>query len=227
MIEPLISVIIPVYNGERYLNSTLKSVFNQDYDSIEVIVVDDGSTDQSAVIAKSYKDIQYLYQSNQGPSVARNTGIKKANGEFVAFIDADDLWLEKKLSLQVNYLQKHPDIGFVFAHGRMQIEKDVKNPPWYKKHLFENDSPVLQASALLARKSVFDVVGLYNSSYRFGENAEWLTRAKDKGIRMAILPETLVVLRVHENNQTYHLDEMRSNIIKALKASIDRQREKS
>ena len=222
--SPLVSIIIPVYNGERYLNAALKSVFCQNYRSIEVIAVDDGSTDVSAAIVKAYREISYVYQSNQGPSAARNTGIKKAKGEFLSFIDQDDLWMKNKLRLQITYLQKHPDLDFVFAHRRTQLEDNTPVPPWYKEHLFENDVPLLLASGLLARKTVFEKVGLYNPNYHFGENAEWMARAKDKGVRMAILPETLIIKRVHGRNQTYHLDEMRSDVIRALKASIDRKR---
>ena len=108
----------------------------------------------------------------------------------------------------------------------MLIEEGVERPPWYKEHIFEKDSPGLIASNLVARKDVFEKIGFYNPSYRLGENAEWLARAKDAGIRMAILPETLLLSRVHGQNLTYHLDEMRSNILKALKTSIDRQRNK-
>ncbi len=226
MNEQLISVIIPVYNGERFLKESIDSVFNQKYKNIEVIVVDDGSTDKSAQIAKSYADVRYLYQTNQGPSVARNTGIEESTGNFISFIDCDDIWYPEKLKVQIEYLNKHSNIGFVFAHRRMKIEKNIDNPPWYKEKLFTNDHPVLGASAILVRRKIYTKIGGYNPNYRFGENAEWLTRAKDAGVEMTILPKTLLELRVHERNQTYHLDEMRSNILKALKGSIDRQREK-
>lgn len=224
---PLVSVIVPVYNGERYLDSGLKSIFRQAYQPLEIIVIDDGSTDHSADIARSYQDIRYIYQPNQGPSAARNNGIDAARGEYIGFLDADDVWMPEKLSIQVDYLNHHPEVGFVYAHRRMIIEEGVEKPPWYREHLFENDSPGLIASNLLARKKVFEHIGGFNPTYRFGENAEWLARAKDAGIRMAILPETLLLSRVHGQNQTYHLDEMRSHILKALKSSIDRQRRKN
>ena len=104
--KPLVSVIIPVYNGERYLEAALKSVIEQDYCPIEIIVVDDGSTDKSAEIAKYFKEIQYIFQSNKGPGPAnaRNTGIRAVKGEYIAFLDADDIWMPNKLSIQMNYL---------------------------------------------------------------------------------------------------------------------------
>lgn len=226
MNNQLVSVIVPVYNGERFLRESIESILNQQYKEIEIIIIDDGSTDRSAEIAKSYENVHYINQSNQGPSVARNMGIQTSKGNFISFLDCDDVWYSEKLKVQMKYLIDHPDIGFVFAHRKMIVEKCITKPPWYKEHLFDNASPVLCASALLARKNVFIKVGGYNPDYRFGENAEWLTRTKDFGIKMAILPETLLEQRLHDKNQTYHLNEMRSNILKALKESIDRQRER-
>jgi glycosyltransferase involved in cell wall biosynthesis len=222
--QKLVSVVVPVHNSERYLEDALQSIFNQDYQPIEVIAVDDGSTDSSAKIAKSFKNLQYIYQINQGPSAARNTGIKTSQGEFIAFLDSDDMWMPDKLSLQISYLLSHTGVGFVVAHRRMFIEKGVKKPLWYKENIFQEDSVCFSASAMVAWSNTFQEVGLYNPSYRFGENAEWLTRAKDAGVRYEILPETLLISRVHDKNLTHQLDEMRPNILRALKASIDRKR---
>ncbi|HJX31876.1 MAG TPA: glycosyltransferase [Thermodesulfobacteriota bacterium] len=219
---PLLSVIIPVYNGERYLAESIQSVLAQDYRPIEIIVVDDGSTDGTAEIARFYKNIRYLFQKNKGLSGARNTGIAAAQGEFLAFLDADDMWMPEKLSRQVSYLAQHPDVGFVYAHRRMIIEEGVKTPSWYIEH----DSPGLIPSTLVARKNIFETVGYYNPDYKFAENAEWLARARDAGIPMAVLPETLLIYRVHDRNLTHHLDEMRHDVLRALKSSIDRQRSK-
>ena len=102
MSSPLVSVIIPVYNGQAYLRPTLKSVFAQDYRPLEVIAVDDGSIDRSAEIIRSFPEVVYLYQDNRGHAAARNAGISAANGEFLAFLDADDLWPPDKLNLHLN-----------------------------------------------------------------------------------------------------------------------------
>ncbi len=122
---PLVSVIVPVYNGERYLTKTIQSVLTQDYQPIEIIVVDDGSTDRTAEIVRAQPNIHYIYQNNRGVSAARNTGIAAAQGEFLAFLDADDMWVPQKLSVQVSYLTQHPDVGFVYAYRRMIIEEGV------------------------------------------------------------------------------------------------------
>lgn len=222
--KELISVIVPVYNGDRFISKTIDSVITQSYKNIEIIVVDDGSTDKSVDIVKSYKNIQYIYQDNKGPSSARNTGISSSKGTYIAFLDCDDVWYNEKLSMQEEFLRNNPKIGFVFAHRKMIIEEGIPKPPWYREHLFEKPSPILTASALLARRSAFEAVGGYNTDFRFGENAEWLSRAKHIGIKMEILKEVLLDQRLHDENQTYHLDEMRSNILKVLKNSIDRKK---
>src|SRR5213078_156464 len=110
--QPLVSVIIPVYNGARYLRAALESVFAQTYRPIEVIVVDDGSGDDSGVIAQSFPDVHFIHQENQGVAAARNHGFDAARGEFIAFLDQDDLWTPEKLKVQVNYLLNHPDVGY-------------------------------------------------------------------------------------------------------------------
>jgi glycosyltransferase involved in cell wall biosynthesis len=219
---PLVSVVVPVFNGERFLRETLGSILDQDYRPLEVIVVDDGSTDSTADIARSHETIHYLYQDNQGPAAARNAGIEASRGELVAFLDADDRWLPGKLRIQVAYLIEHPETGFVYAHRRMVLEPGVEPPPWYE----ERDSPGLFAGTLVARTEVFRKVGSFNPDFRFGENAEWLARARDAGIAMAVLPETLLISRVHGGNMTHRSKEMRSSVLRALKSSIDRQRSK-
>ena len=100
--SPLVSVIIPVYNGEKYLRESIDSIFSQTYTPIEVIVVDDGSTDQSKAIARSFPQIRYLFQNNSGHASARNRGIRAANADYISFLDSDDLWLPEKLLLQIS-----------------------------------------------------------------------------------------------------------------------------
>ena len=119
----LASVIIPVYNGELYLAEALDSVFAQDYRPIEVIVVDDGSTDGTATVANEYSQVHYLHQPNQGPPVARNTGLSYCTGDLITLLDADDLWVPGKLSMQVAYLEAHPEAGCVIGKIRISFKR--------------------------------------------------------------------------------------------------------
>ncbi|MBD3561475.1 glycosyltransferase family 2 protein, partial [Planktothrix sp. FACHB-1355] len=109
-----VSAIIPVYNGEKYLAEAIKNVKNQDYQPLEIIVIDDGSTDRTPEVAAAFKDsIRYVSQPNSGPAAARNHGIRIANGDVIAFLDVDDLWSDDKLKLQANYLANNPSVGIV------------------------------------------------------------------------------------------------------------------
>ncbi|HPP08870.1 MAG TPA: glycosyltransferase family A protein, partial [bacterium] len=112
-----VSVIVPVYNAERFIGETLRSVLCQTYKDIEVIVVDDGSTDHSVEVIKKYNDprIMLIRQQNRGVSAARNTGIKSSNGKFIALLDHDDLWLAEKIEKQMILFEKNPDVALVYS----------------------------------------------------------------------------------------------------------------
>src|SRR5437667_12630279 len=111
---PLVSVVIPCYNGERYLAEAIESVLAQRYEPLEIIVVDDGSTDRSAEVARHFGDaVQYVCQPHAGAAAARNRGVGLATGDLIAFLDADDVWTEGRLARQVQVLEADPSVGMV------------------------------------------------------------------------------------------------------------------
>lgn len=224
MDRPLVSVIVPVHNGERYLASALQSILNQDYQPLEVIVVDDGSVDRSAEIARSY-EIRYVYQSNQGAAMARNVGVTVAQGEFYAFLDQDDIWAPNKLHLQIDYLLSHPRVGYVLANQQLFLEPGTSAPPWLKDGLLSRDHPGWLLGALVVRKEVFNQVGNFDPSYSIGDDADWFVRAKDAGIPMALLPATLHHKRIHGSNLSSMTRLSRVELLRILKTSVDRQRQ--
>jgi glycosyltransferase involved in cell wall biosynthesis len=113
-VKPRVSVIIPVYQGDRFLAEAVESVLNQNFTDYEIIVIDDGSTDNShAVLQPYYNSIHYVFQENQGVAAARNRGIQIAKGELIAFLDQDDFWLSDKLASQVAYFESQPNLGMV------------------------------------------------------------------------------------------------------------------
>lgn len=136
--EELVSVIVPMYNSEKYIYETIKSVIIQTYDNIEIVIVDDGSSDKSAEVVRNiikeynHKNIKYYYQQNSGVSVARNNGIKKSNGKYIAFIDSDDLWIETKIERQIEMMKKSEMkvcyCGYInFIENRNVIQKIKMN----------------------------------------------------------------------------------------------------
>jgi glycosyltransferase involved in cell wall biosynthesis len=219
---PLVSVIIPVYNGERYLSRAIESVIAQEYRPIEIIVVDDGSTDQSARVIRRYQECIYLFQQNQGHASARNLGALKAQGELIAFLDADDVWLPSKLLFQVRYLIEHPDIGYVITHMRPMLEDGVNWPSSLNRAYYTKNPPCYLPSALLVRREVFLGVGLFDTRYRHASDSDWFLRAKDAGVKMAILPEVLVEKHIHSSNLS-HETSVTFETMMAVRASIWRK----
>lgn len=126
MQDELISVIMPAYNSEKYIADSIISVLMQTYKNWELIIIDDGSKDATKNVIQRFQDkrIIYIYQKNEGVASARNNGISKANGRYIAFLDSDDLWLSNKLELQLNYMQNH-NYGFTYTwYRQFHIEPD-------------------------------------------------------------------------------------------------------
>ncbi len=220
----LVSVIVPVYNREKYLGFALESILKQDYSPIEVIVVDDGSTDKSAQIARSYPQVHYVYQENQGPSGARNTGIGVAKGHYLAFLDSDDLWAENKISLQVQYLQSNPEIECCLCTVKNFLEQDATIPMWIKEEQIQNPQPGYLPSAMLILAEAFHRVGLFNPEYRVAEDTDWFIRAQAKGIKKTILPEVLSYRRIHKENASNECKPARELLLHSLKKFLDKKK---
>ncbi len=217
-----ISVIIPVYNGEAYLAEAVESIHRQSYEPIEIIIVDDGSTDKTGQIAKNIKgNVNYVYQINKGPAKARNSGLEYARGDLIAFLDVDDLWPENKLQVQVAKLLSAPHLDIIM--GRIKFIKlpgatgrDV-NEPLIDVHL----------GAGLYRKSVFDKVGKFDETLRFSEDRDWFFRALEMKVSMIVLQENTLLYRLHENNMTRNKTMKDFQLCRILKKSIDRRRQQS
>lgn len=223
MEQPLVSAIIPVYNCERYLVDAIESVLAQTYRPIEIIVVDDGSLDDTADIAQSCKEVRYIYQTNQGQGPAMNAGIKAARGEFIAFLDADDLWTPNKLGVQMDYLTEHPHVGYVIARMQNFLEPGIELPRRMTKDLLLTETVGLSVGTLVARKTVFEHVGNFDASYCHAKDVDWFVRAREAGIRMAILPEILLHRRLHSRNRSYRTQARISALLRVVKSSIDRK----
>jgi glycosyltransferase involved in cell wall biosynthesis len=222
--HPLVSVIIPTYNYEKYIAAALDSVFAQTYRPIEVIVVDDGSTDKSAEIISTYPEVRYFYQSNQGPAIARNVAISNANGEFIAFLDADDQWQPDKLSIQIAYMIDNPDIDMTTTKVLSFLESGTQVPSWFKPERELGETVGLVPSTWVVRKPVFKQVGDFHPDYCASEDTEWLARAKDAQINLVMLPQTLTIRRLHGSNLTWQfISTSSSRMLRIFREAIARK----
>jgi glycosyltransferase involved in cell wall biosynthesis len=224
--DPLVSVIIPVYNGEQYLAEALDSVFAQEYRPLEVIVVNDGSTDGSADLARSYAGVRYLEQVNQGPAAARNRGIAASAGEFIAFLDHDDVWAPNKLSIEVALLRSNPHLGCVMSRAELFLEGLQEWPKWVALGLEGLGKVTHIQSALVVRRDVFHHVGFLDATYRVAEDTEWLLRASDAGVEITYMARVLMRRRIHSGNLSYRQDLARYFAIRAVHGSIQRKRQR-
>jgi uncharacterized protein (DUF1919 family) len=221
---PLVSVVIPIYNREHYLAAALDSVLAQTYQPIEVIAIDDGSSDRSAEIARAYPKVRYFYQSNQGVSVARNTGIAAARGEFIAFLDADDLWKPDKLSIQIAYMLEYPHLSFTGTKALNFLEPDSQFPPWFDPDRDLGDPKTMIPSTLVARRHAFERIGNFSPAYRATEDIEWLWRAKDANLSSLTIPVELTLRRFHGTNLSWEMAVTeKARLFKIVRESIDRK----
>ncbi|MCA1576926.1 MAG: glycosyltransferase family 2 protein [Acidobacteria bacterium] len=222
--QPLVSVIIPVYNGARFLRAALESVFAQTYRPIDVIVVDDGSADDSGVIAQSFPEVRYLRQQNQGVAAARNNGIESARGDFFAFLDQDDLWTPEKLRLQIEHQLNNPELGYTLTHQQFFLEPGTTLPVWFRKELLTSVHTGWVLGTLVVRRTAFQQVGNFATGYSAANDSDWFFRAKAAEIPMAIIPELLLLKRIHEANDSGRAKEILSELLKVVRSSLDRQR---
>lgn len=222
--HPLVSVIIPVYNGGRYLRAALESVFAQTYRPFEVIVVDDGSADDSGAIAQSFAELRYKLQANQGVAAARNHGLEAARGEFFAFLDQDDLWTPEKLKLQMDHMLGNPDLGYTLTQQQFFLDPGATIPSWFRKELLDSVHTGWVLGTLVVRRTAFEKVGNFATGYSAASDGDWFFRAKAAEIPMAVVPELLLHKRIHGANESARAKEVLSELRKVVKSSLDRQR---
>ncbi|HBE20937.1 MAG TPA: hypothetical protein DEG17_06730 [Cyanobacteria bacterium UBA11149] len=221
----LISVIVPAYNAAKFLEKAIQSILKQAYEPLEIIVVDDGSTDATSHVVKRLDNsIRYIYQENAGPAIARNTGLKLAKGEIIAFLDADDLWPENKLDLQLEYLEKNPAMEIITGRIQVMQSESTDNKRLFPE--FKQPSLGVNLGAGLYRKSVFEKLGYFDPSLRQSEDLDFMMRVREAGITMVMLEEITLYYRLHETNITLQIEEKKSLILKAFKQSLNRRRQR-
>jgi len=218
-VKPLVSVIMPAYNCASYIGQALNSALAQDYENIEIIVINDGSTDSTPDILASYGDrITVLNQKNSGSAAARNFGLRTAKGEYLAFLDSDDYWLANKISLQVEYLQNHPDTGLVYCDwiewradqdGKFQMPSDInedmsleiddKYSGWLYNLLLLDC--YVHTSTVLMRKPVYLKAGEFDVKLRRGQDYDYWIRVS-RITKLDKLKAVLSFYRIHGGSIT-------------------------
>ncbi|MDQ1301792.1 MAG: hypothetical protein QG637_1714 [Chloroflexota bacterium] len=220
--HPSISVIIPVYNGERFLAEAIQSVLVQTLPPDEIIVVDDGSYDGSVAVvarcaAQSRPPIHSVFQQNGGPAAARNRGLELAHGEIIAFQDADDLWTEGRLAIQLGRLARYPSVHAVIGRTRFFYEDTA--PAEFAAMSAAAVSPhwFLGIHSGLYRRSAFEVVGPFNASLRYREDTDWFRRARAAGLIIHPHEDVVLLHRRHAGNVTNDRAAMRRELLHMLR----------
>lgn len=223
----LISCIVPVYNGEKYLPETLDSILAQTYRPLEILVADDGSTDGTASVVASYGDqVRHLFQPNAGTAAACNLGLRNAQGVFMAFLGADDLWHPDKLELQMTRFQACPQVDVSVTHVQnFWIPELQEEAERFRNHRISKPLPGYVPQTLLARRALFDKVGHFNSALRHADSTDWFLRVIEHGAVIDILPDALVYRRIHQSNLSRRMaSASRQEYVELVKATLDRRR---
>jgi glycosyltransferase involved in cell wall biosynthesis len=222
---PLVSTIIPVYNGERYLAEAIESVLGQSAADMEVIVVDDGSSDGSAAVARSFGEaVRYCHQPHGGIGAALNHGLALAQGAYIASLDADDLWEKRKLERQLAVAEADAGPVLIFGHVRQFISPDLDEDAARKLRCPPDLMPGYIPGTVLARRETFDYVGAFATQWRAGEFLDWYLRAKDMGVRIVMLPDLVLYRRLHRTNHGIVDPEAKTDLTKVLRLALARRR---
>lgn len=221
--RPSVSVVIPTYNSEAFLADAIGSAQRQSHCPLEIIIVDDGSTDSTAAVAAGFgTGIRYTYQANAGPSAARNTGLKMATGDIIAFLDADDLWAERALEAQIGCLAADPHLDI--ALGLTQVLRLAEPASLARFEPFGEPWHLLSPGAAAIQRAAFSRVGGFDESMRSAEDLDWFLRANEAGVIMARHNHVVLQYRIHGGNVTRQKAWRDEHIAAAFKKSLDRRR---
>lgn len=225
-----VSYVIPVFDGEPYIAEAIQSVLGQTRPPEEVIVVDDGSRDGTAGEVARFGDlVVYLRQEHAGVSAARNHGLRRARGSFVAFLDADDRLHEAKLELQLAAFRERPELQFCDGHARYFWSEEI--PPAERerdfrfRHDFWKQTLPGQIGTWLVRRELFDRFGHFDEALHYSEDTDWYLRVRDGGVVMETLAEVVAYRRLHRRNVTAgDRSGQTGGLARVIRASLERRR---
>ena len=222
---PVVSVIIPVYNGEQYIGDAIESVRAQTHQATELIVINDGSTDGSRdQILRQAPEIFYETDNN-GVVKARMKGIEHASGEFIAFLDQDDLWEPTKLKLQLDALRDNPEAQYAICQQQFFLDEGDTQPDWAKDEWFKEPQAGLLPSAFLVRSSFLESFNLFNSDLPITSDIDMFFRLRDASVPHENINQPLVRRRAHKLNQSADLTLVKSEIFRTIQLAMKRRRD--
>jgi glycosyltransferase involved in cell wall biosynthesis len=222
-----ISVVIPSYNHGKYLGEAIDSVLHQSYPPFEVIVVNDGSVDNTAKVIKPYRSqVNYIYQKNSGIGAARNTGIQHAKGDYLTFLDADDKWPINKLQRQLQALKQDSTLEMIFGHVQQfycpQISLEAKAKLQCPTALI----PGVIASTMLIKTDSFHNVGYFDSRWSTGEFIDWYIKAQTTGLKEITLNDLLLYRRIHDGHLSTRTNRNYQHYLQILRAKLHSRNDK-
>ena len=224
---PLVSVVIPLFNSELYIEGTLDSVAAQTYAPIEVFVIDDGSTDRSASLVQTHSlPLTYIYQTNQGVSAARNAGISRATGKYIAFLDADDKWASEKLNKQVAILEREP--GFAAASGRGKYVGNLELLQHRERMPFDDENTAYKPHSMgstLYRRELFEKIGLLDETLVHSEDVDFFLRLRDFGYQIFEMDEVVQYVEIHGKGLVSKVSEESWIMPHVIRRSMKRRRQ--
>jgi glycosyltransferase involved in cell wall biosynthesis len=224
----LVSCVVPTFNAARYLPQALASILDQTHGELEVVVVDDGSEDDTlAIAATAGSRVRVVQQTRLGPAATRNRGVQEARGAFLAFLDPDDLWQSDKLELQLRCFEADPALDLCVSHARLIWEPEAAEQAQRLQHLPRASEPVpgFATTTLLARRQVFETVGLFDPDLWFADAVDWFLRAEAAGLKRLLLPEALTLHRMHGRNLSQRREQdSRQEFLRIVKRWADRRR---
>ncbi len=222
-----VSVIIPVRDGAAYISSAIESVLGQTEPPAELLVIDDGSTDETANIVSRFFScgVRLVQQLPKGAAAARNCGTALARHELLAFLDADDVWTSSKLEQQCAEMRSDATLDMVFGHVRQFVSPDVEPATRAKLRCPSESFPAHFAGTMLIRRKAFERVGLFETEWAVGEFLAWYARAQLLGLREKMIPRVLLERRLHSANQGILKRSERGEYVRVMKKVLDRRRE--
>lgn len=228
IVKDLVSIIIPAYNAEAFIQTAIESVLAQGHRPLEVIVVDDGSSDDTAGIAERFgPPVSCHRQKNGGPPVARNRGLAVARGEYIGFLDADDLYEPGRIELQLAKLRENPALEVVIGKKTCEQLASAPEEPVTFKPMQAGNHIDVSLGVCLFRRTAFERVGLMEESLRHCDDWDWFMRARELAVPMLLHEETVLRYRLHMNNITRDQEAGKRYLAIMLKRSIDRRRTRS